>query len=144
MLKGSKEFNLKLNKMKGAFQKEAQKEIAKSLLGIHGDTIRKLNQGTRSGKVYKRGKSGSHQASAAGEFPKSDTGQLAASLFFEMEKEGSKVSGKFGTKAAHGKHLEYKPAAHGGRPWLKPQFDIYAKKLQEKLLELNKKILGKL
>jgi hypothetical protein len=144
MLKGHKEFNLKLEKAKALFQKQAEKEIAKALFDIHGDTVRKLNTGKRSGNTYRKGTAREHQASAQGEYPKSDTGQLASSLFFELEKDGSKRSGKFGSKASHAKHLEYKPAAEGGRPWLKPQFDIYAKKLREKLLQLNKNILEKL
>jgi hypothetical protein len=143
MLKGFKEFDTKLTKIKQQFQREAKKEIAKTLLEIHGDTVKKLNQGKRSGTIYKKGANRYHQASAVGEYPKTDTGQLASSLYFDMEGEGSKVTGNFGTKAAHGKHLEYKPAAQGGRPWLKPQFDKYAIKLKERLMELNKKLLLK-
>jgi hypothetical protein len=144
MLKGYLEFNAKLEKAKAQFQKQAEREIQKTLFEIHGDTVKKLNSGTRSGETYKKGKNRYHQASAEGEYPKTDTGQLASSLYFELTKDGSKRTGTFGTKAAHGKHLEYKPTSQGGRPWLKPQFDKFAEKLRDKLLGLNKSILEKL
>lgn len=141
--KGFLEFGSKLNKMKAQAKKENLAAIIKHLMLLHSDTVRKMQQGERSGKTYKKGQNRYHQASAPGEFPKTDRGQLVSSLFYETDVRGDKVEGKFGSKAAHGKHLEYKPAAHGGRPWLKPQFDLFAPKLRDALLNINRKYLNK-
>jgi hypothetical protein len=52
--------------------------VATAALRIQGNYRKKLQRGGRSGRIYKR-RGIQHQASAPGEPPKTDTGQLAAS-----------------------------------------------------------------
>lgn len=52
--------------------------VAVAAARIHGNYRKKLQRGSRSGRIYKR-RGISHQASAPGEPPKTDTGGLAAS-----------------------------------------------------------------
>jgi HK97 gp10 family phage protein len=61
-----------------------------------------------------------HQASAPGEFPKTDTGQLVSSLFFRVGAD--KLSSYFGTKLVYGKYLEFGTSRMRPRPWLRPTF----------------------
>lgn len=78
-----------------------------------------ISGGGRSGRTYRR-RSVTHQASAPGEFPKTDTGELVASLFFRVA--ANKLSAFFGTKLAKGKWLEYGTSRMRARPWLRPTF----------------------
>jgi len=121
MLKGAKEFIAKLERLKSQAQFEAGKAMYPEVLKLDADTKKAISQGARSGKLYKRGNK-THQASAQGEYPKTDRGELVASLFIE---DGDLRKGKliYGASAPHAKPLEYKPPSQGGRPWLKPQFD---------------------
>ncbi|WP_017993830.1 hypothetical protein [Rhizobium leguminosarum] len=78
-----------------------------------------ISSGGRSGRTYRRG-SIPHQASAPGEFPKTDSGELVASLFFRVG--ANKLSAFFGTKLAKGKWLEFGTSRMRARPWLRPTF----------------------
>ncbi|TBG37156.1 hypothetical protein ELG78_09255 [Rhizobium leguminosarum] len=88
---------------------------------IEMDTYAKqhISGGGRSGRTYRR-RSVTHQASAPGEFPKTDTGELVASLFFRVA--ANKLSAFFGTKLAKGKYLEFGTSRMRARPWLRPTF----------------------
>lgn len=143
-IKGADDFLAKVKTMKAEYLKGAEKIIAQTVLEVNNDTTTKLQSGARSGRIYKRGKGRYHQASAIGEYPKTDRGILVASLFFLVKKTANLVTGEFGSKAAHGKHLEFKPVTQGGRPWLKPQFDLFAERLKKKLSDFNKDILSRI
>lgn len=142
-IKGDKQFINKLRAYKQALETQSETEIAGVILDMQADTTMKLQTGNRSGKIYKRGKNRLHQASAIGEFPKTDRGILVGSLFQKISKFSKKIEGIFGAKAKHGKWLEFKPAQEGGRPWLKPQFDKYSKILQDNISKINSSLIRK-
>ncbi|MBZ9975482.1 HK97-gp10 family putative phage morphogenesis protein [Mesorhizobium sp. BR-1-1-10] len=91
--------------------------LAGSVVMLDAYAKQKIQGGARSGRVYRR-RSISHQASAPGEFPKTDTGQLVASLFFRVAAD--KLSAFFGTKLAYGRYLEFGTSRMQARPWLRP------------------------
>lgn len=66
----------------------------------------------------------SHTASAAGEYPASDTGRLAGSI--EIEGLGKKVV-SVGTAVMYGRHLEFGTRNMFSRPWLQPSFELALK-----------------
>ena len=92
--------------------------LAVSVMDLDRYAKEKLQGGGRSGRTYARGKRGVHQASAPGEFPKSDYGQLVKSLFFRVGAD--KLTAYFGTKLAYGKHLELGTSRMAARPWMRP------------------------
>lgn len=65
-------------------------DAARHALSLMRDLI---NTGGRSGRIYKRGKGRTHQASAPGEPPKTDLGGLSASLGFDHLGPGRYVVG---------------------------------------------------
>lgn len=88
--------------------------MAEISLLLHSKASLKLQKGSRSGRIYKRG-SITHQASAVGENPKSDTGTLLSSLKFK-----STISIAFvGTSERYASILEDEL----NRPWLEQTLD---------------------
>lgn len=110
------------------------------VLAMDGSTKDKISGGGRSGRIYTR-RTVKHQASAPGEFPKSDTGDLVSSLYIKGNKLRLEV--EYGAKALHGKYLEFKPPELGGRPWLKVQSDIFYPMLTKELRKMNRNLLLK-
>ena len=75
---------------------------------------RRIMSGGRSGNIYKRGAK-THQASAVGEPPKTDTGYLASNIITETN--GLKV--RVISQAEYSKILEY----NMNRPFMFPSFE---------------------
>lgn len=92
-------------------------------LKTHEQAVRGVQRGPASGRVYQKyNPRRTHQASAPGEYPMSDTGRLASSIRFELPTNQKKPEGVVGTNLLYGKYLELKPSTMGGRPWLLPAF----------------------
>lgn len=70
---------------------------------IQGQLERTLNLGDRSGRIYKRGKTRIHQASAPGEPPKSDSSNLVGSI---QQIFPSTLEAKIGTPVEYALYLE--------------------------------------
>ncbi len=75
--------------------------------------------GARSGRVYRRGKRGTilHRASAPGEPPATDTGNLVNSIYAKMTDQ---VTGEVGSTAKYAAVLELGGAHMAARPALRP------------------------
>jgi len=86
----------------------------------HALAVAGIEGGPKSGRVYRRGNV-SHQASAPGQYPATDTGRLASAVKMVLPTAG-KIEGQVGTNAAHGKHLELGTSKMAARPWLLPSF----------------------
>ena len=89
---------------------------------------------SKSGRTYKRGKK-THIASAPGEAPAVDYGQLTNSVQWELSAELSAV---VGTNVEHGMHLEFGASRTEPRPWLGPAFDEAAESFEKGMKELLK------
>jgi phage gpG-like protein len=76
-----------------------------------------IHTGTRTGRIYRKYKPWYrvHQASAKGEYPKSDTGRLVASIA-PPDREWLKAT--IGSNLNYAEYLETKSEDHGGRPFL--------------------------
>ena len=81
-----------------------------------------------------------HQASAPGQYPASDTGQLNSNIRIEPPTAGS-LTGRVGTKIMHGRHLEFGTVKMAARPWLMPSFEKAKVGVEQ---ELKVKLEGKL
>jgi hypothetical protein len=75
--------------------------------------------GPKSGQTYKRG-SRTHQASAPGEAPAIDQGDLVNSI--DVVKTGE-LSASVGSSIEHGVHMEFGTVHVEPRPWLGPAFE---------------------
>ncbi len=87
-LEGADSLRKKLARFPEVSRTEVGKAVATSLVEVHGDAQRTILRGSRSGRVYKKPKSTrTHQASAPGEPPKTDSGRLVSSISIEVDLE---------------------------------------------------------
>lgn len=73
-----------------------------------------------SGRMYPRGKTRSHRASAPGEAPASDTGRLLGSLNTETRRERDAVVGVVSATAEYALPLELGTEKIAARPFMVP------------------------
>ena len=111
-------FTKSLDSLSKGSQQEAKKAIAKVSYKIEGDCKDNISSGSRSGRIYKRGKTRTHQASAAGEFPKTDYGDLVKNIKAEFNFSGFESTVGSRLSAPHGFWLEFGTPKMKPRPWL--------------------------
>lgn len=76
----AKNVNKKLDQVSDVSFKAILKEMAKLAVDIESDIKRNVSRGFRSGKIYKKRNGKFHHASAPGEYPKTDTGNLVKNI----------------------------------------------------------------
>lgn len=69
----------KIRQTETSLNKNINSAIKKSAYLVQATTVKNIQRGNKTGLTYKR-RSITHQASAPGEYPASDTGRLAASF----------------------------------------------------------------
>lgn len=122
--------------------KEAPEELDVLLLDASLKTqelsIESIQKGAKTGRVYKRGKGVFHQASAAGQAPASDTGNLVQNITIRKNK---KLDYDVGSRkgASYGVDLEFGTRHMGARPWLRPASTKAIKELGEALKKVKLK-----
>jgi HK97 gp10 family phage protein len=80
--------------------------------------------GSRSGKTYRvPGTKVTYTASAPGEPPAVQTGELRQSISTEIEGEGRDIVGMVGTDKKQGLMTEFGTRNMAPRPWLRPSFE---------------------
>lgn len=87
----------------------------------HAFAVQGIQGGPKSGRVYTR-RGVTHQSSAPGQYPASDSGVLVAGIGFEYPTEANPV-GRVGTSVAYGPMLEFGTSRMAARPWLLPSFE---------------------
>jgi len=95
------------------------KAYIKGAVRIQTDARKSIQTGSRSGRIYSVGIGRTHQASAPGEPPKTDTGALVASIAIEPELNAVLV----GTALRYGAELEFGRSNMAARPWLVPALE---------------------
>lgn len=135
-IKGLDKLNKKAKEKAQEVPKEILKEITKGTLAVHRTAIEGIQKGSRSGIAYKN-----HQASAPGEYPKTDTGNLVSKIFFRIDK--NELVGEVGTALDYGVYLELGTSRMSPRPWLQPSFNKHKQDIQDGIKEVLKKELNK-
>ena len=103
----------------GALQREADELVGQTAKLIEGHAKTKIMDGPKTGKVYTIGKV-EHQASAPGEAPATDTGNLVNSIDSERVKP---MLHRVNAHAEYAAHLEYGTSRMAARPFLQPSFE---------------------
>lgn len=98
-----------------------------------------VQTGARTGRIYKRGGK-THQASAPGEAPKTDIGNLVQKIRSE-DKGHAKSDVVAGTKYAG--DLEYGTSKMAARPYMRPAIDENKVKLSKQLRTIMKQSVQK-
>jgi len=110
--KATKEVQIEINK-------QLNIALVASAAKVHAEASKSLTNGQKSGALYKRGTK-THQASAAGEAPASDTGTLLNSLSFYNFRD--KLEAVITTRLKYAAMLEFGTAKIGARPFMMPAY----------------------
>jgi len=119
-LEGDKELKAALANMSKRIEDEMSDLVMDTAAGIEAGVKLRIQQGDKMGRVYTRG-GVKHQASAPGQAPASDTGELVGSIYHERESELTATTGSRLSKAAM---LEYGTAKIAPRPAWTPEREV--------------------
>lgn len=113
-----------LDRLGAAGEREIFKAVRGSLESVRSTALKKIMREPKTGRIYERGPgqnlSPTHQASAPGEAPASDSGILAGSV---KVVQPSRSFGYVGTDRQYGFWLEYGTTRMQARPWLRPSLE---------------------
>jgi len=105
---------------------DADDVVINAITDIVTDTHAYAVQGMAAGgggRVYEKYKPRrTHQASAPGSYPATDTGRLASSVRMILP-TASAIVGEVGTAVKYGAWLEFGTSRMAARPWLLPSFE---------------------
>lgn len=138
MIKGDVVYQNKLGEeLLKKYENGARSIVFQASSYTRNEVVKNIAGGSKTGKLYKRGQK-VHQASAAGEYPATDTGFLVNNIHVKLY--GQKSFGAFiESRAPYSKFLEYGTVNMAARPFLKPALEA-TRPLVRKLL---KQLVGK-
>jgi HK97 gp10 family phage protein len=97
---------------------EVSKAIRASALKIQADVVDSITRGGKTGRVYQRGEK-THTASAPGEAPASDSGDLARNIVIRTQGREGEVTAKI----RHAYWMEFGTQDIEPRPFMRPALD---------------------
>lgn len=115
------------------YEESAKKVVAYGLQEIRGIAVKGILAGNKTGRTYTRG-GVTHTASAAGEYPASDTGFLASNIHVVRSTTG--LSGAVESRANYSEFLEFGTSKMAARPFLQPSAEEVRPKIRRKIREL--------
>ena len=96
------------------FNTAVQDAVEDTIFAIDGEIKRRINSGPASGRTYRR-RGITHQASAPGQPPMTDTGTLVRSIYLDIDPLRATV----GSRLAYASYLEYGTRRMAARPvWI--------------------------
>ena len=117
---GLDELRQALAQAKVEVRQAAEREVAAATARVQGAAVKRIERGPASGNVYQSSVSGrDHQASAPGEAPMSDSGNLAGSIATSF----NGLEGVVFTPLDYGRYLEFGTSKIKPRPWLLPSLE---------------------
>lgn len=130
-VKGGKALRDALSSMSAEVQAEAGKAVLGSAVELRSDVVKAVHSGPASGRVYKKSNPNrTHQASAPGQAPQTDTGRLASSIFFDKVGDLTAV---VGSSVIYALYLEYGTSRMAARPFFRPAVERMKPKFQRRL-----------
>jgi hypothetical protein len=117
-LEGEAQLMEALRKLGADAQAEARKAVEATAIEARGDIVRGYQRGPASGAVYEKySPRRTHQASAAGEAPATDTGRLASGTQYRIT---GPLSAEVSNSVAYGAMLEWGTQRIAPRPLWRP------------------------
>lgn len=104
--------------------------IAETALAIEAEVVTRIQRGPASGRTYTR-RGVTHQASAPGEAPMSDTGALAGSVYNDI----SPMMATVGSRLAYAAHLEAGTRRMAARPVWRPVAEKQGREFRKRVLQ---------
>lgn len=134
-LEGVEELERALKQLGERANKHVAAAINATGLELRTDIVKKYQRGPATGEIYQRGNT-THQASAPGEAPATDTGRLASSVTYS--KTGP-IEAEVGTDVIYGPMLEYGTINIERRPNWVPSVEAMRPKFTARLQEALRK-----
>lgn len=142
-LEGDKELAAALRRWGKFAEDEIAEAIDATALNVHGDAVKSIQRGTKSGRTYRKYEPNrEHQASAPGEAPSTDTGNLVNSIQVIDRIDVAYV----GSDEDYAEFLEFGTRDMQERPWLRPAVEknrlAFRKRLINAMKKARKRITG--
>ena len=116
-------------------RKKMQQVITYGINATRNTAVDNILRGAKSGETYvKYNPRRTHQASASGQFPASDTGFLANNIITNMQ--GNGLEGEVISQAEYSQYLEYGTSKMGARPFMQPSLEQNRPKIRARLRKL--------
>ena len=116
-------------------RKKMQQVIAYGINATRNTAVDNILRGAKSGETYvKYNPRRTHQASASGQFPASDTGFLANNIVTSIQANG--LEGEVISQAEYSQYLEYGTSKMGARPCMQPSLEQNRPKIRARLRKL--------
>ena len=116
-------------------RKKMKQVIAYGINATRNTAVDNILRGAKSGERYvKYNPRRTHQASASGQFPASDTGFLANNIITNMQ--GNGLEGEVISQAEYSQYLEYGTSKMGARPFMQPSLEQNRPKIRARLRKL--------
>lgn len=119
-IEGMTETLAAFDRLGSAGKRELNRALQKSVQQVRTDAIKSIQRGNKSGRVYTRGQgqnlSSTHQASAPGEAPATDTGRLVSSIRATVRGQQGTVS----SELDYAFWLEFGTLKLAPRPFMAP------------------------
>lgn len=113
-LEGTEALARALRKLDADARKEVKKAVDATGLSLRGTIVKKYQRGPATGEIYEKyNPRRTHQASAPGEAPATDTGRLANSVVTE---DTGPLTIEVGTDVEYGPYLEFGTRTIAPRP----------------------------
>lgn len=130
-LTGSKELAAALDRASNEIREQVSEVVIGTAMALKADIAQRIQRGPASGRVYQKyNPRRTHQASAPGQAPMSDTGRLANNIFFDTEGQMSAV---VGSTIAYAVMLEYGTRKMAARPFFTPAVEAMRPKFAKQL-----------
>ena len=127
-IEGLEELRQRFTNMDAAFDNAVTDAIEDTVLEIRTEVITKIQQGPASGRIYRRGNI-THQASAPGQPPMTDTGTLVRSVYFDLKP----LTATVGSRLAYSHYLEFGTRRMAPRPVWMPAVKRSTAKLRQRI-----------
>lgn len=143
-LVGDKELQAALRRYGKLAEDAIADAVEATALNVQGDAVKSIQRGTKGGRTYvKYDPNRTHKASAPGEAPSSDTGQLAGSI---QVVDGAFDHAFVGSDLDYAEWLEFGTRDMEERPWLRPAVEknrpLFRKRLIAAIRATHKRITG--
>ena len=120
-----------LEQVMGKINETARQRMFQAVNTVRNEVLETLS-GSRSGRTYKvPGTQKTYTASAPGEPPAVQTGELRQSISTEVEGQGRDIVGRVGTDKIQGKMTEFGTRNMAPRPWLRKSFENKENEVKE-------------
>ncbi len=117
-LVGKREFDAAVQRTIAGVRDGVEQAVVAAAIEGRAEVVQSIQRGPASGRIYQKSNPRrTHQASAPGQAPMSDTGRLANSIFFERINSRTAA---FGSNLIYALYLEYGTSKIAARPYFRP------------------------